>query len=159
VGGAEFEPSVSVLRILSAGVWATYLTAIWSFALLSLQRYRDMVIANGISLLLAVALSVTLIPAMGADGGAITTAVLELFLAGANGFMLFRARRDLRPSGALLPKLAIALIAGLGVGAALLTFSDVVGTTVGALVYVGLLFALRAVPPELLEAVRRRRPA
>jgi O-antigen/teichoic acid export membrane protein len=157
VGGAEFAPSASALRILSAGVWATYLTAIWSFALLSLQRYRSMVIANGLSLVLAITLSVILIPAAGADGGAITTAVLELFLAGANGFLLFRARPDLRPGASVLPRLALALVAGLGVGGALLAVHDVVAVAGGSLTYIGMLFALRAVPPELLEAVRRRR--
>jgi O-antigen/teichoic acid export membrane protein len=159
VGGDEFAPSASALRILSAGVWATYLTAIWSFALLSLQRYRQMVIANGLSLLLAVALSVILIPAVGADGGAITTAVLELFLASANGFLLFRARPDLRPDASVLPRLGLALVVGLGVGAALLSVHDVVAVAGGSLAYIGALFALRAVPPELLEAVRRRHPA
>jgi O-antigen/teichoic acid export membrane protein len=159
VGGSEFAPSASALRILSAGVWATYLIAVWSFALLSLQRYRQMVIANGVSLLLAVALSVVLIPAAGADGGAITTAVLELFLAAANGFFLFRARPDLRPGASVLPRLALALFVGLGVGAALLAVHDVVAVAGGSLAYIGMLFALRAVPPELLEAVRRRRPA
>jgi O-antigen/teichoic acid export membrane protein len=159
VGGDEFAPSASALRILSAGVWATYLVATWSFALLALQRYRDMVIANGVSLLLAVALSVILIPAAGADGGAITTAVLELFLAAANGFLLFRARRDLRPGASILPRLALALVAGLGIGAALLAVHEVAAVAGGSLAYIGVLFALKAVPPELLEAVRRRRPA
>jgi O-antigen/teichoic acid export membrane protein len=118
-----------------------------------------MVIANGVSLLLAVALSVVLIPAAGADGGAITTAVLELFLAAANGFFLFRVRPDLRPGASVLPRLALALFVGLGVGAALLAVHDVVAVAGGSLAYIGMLFALRAVPPELLEAVRRRRPA
>ena len=53
----------------------------------------------------------------------------------------------------------MALTVGLGIGAALLAVHDVVAVAGGALAYIGVLFALRAVPPELLEAVRRRRPA
>ena len=90
IAGPSGRPSVEVLRIMGIGVTATFVVASWGFVLLSLQQYRQLVVANVSALALAVALSLILIPDLHASGGAITTAVLELWLAGSYIVLLSR---------------------------------------------------------------------
>jgi O-antigen/teichoic acid export membrane protein len=157
VAGDSGQGSVAVLRILAIGVLATFLVAAWGFVLLSLERYRDLVIANASVLLLAVVLSIVLIPAFGAEGSGAVTASLEICLAAAYGVLIARRRPDLVPSVAIVPKVALALAAAFAVGIPLLAVHPVVATATGAGAYAAVLWVLKAIPPELLAALRRRR--
>ncbi|MFI5010704.1 MAG: oligosaccharide flippase family protein, partial [Solirubrobacterales bacterium] len=98
VGGPGFAPSVGVLRILGAGVPWTFLVATYSFALLSLQLYRQLIAVNALIVLTAVLLSIAVIPAGGADGAAIVTVSLEVLLGGGYLLVLLRLRPHVRPS-------------------------------------------------------------
>ncbi len=102
-----------MLQILGAGIIGTFLVATWSFALLTLRMYRELIWINGAAVVLAVMLSAVLIPAHGARGAAVTTATLEVALALAYGVALSRRRPDLRPSLAGVPRVALALARGL----------------------------------------------
>lgn len=157
VAGAEGEGSVPVLRILSIGVGATFLVAAWGFVLLSQQRYRDLLVANVFAFVLAVVLSVILIPEFGAKGSAAVTATLELTLATTYGVLLGRGAEPTRPGATIVPKLLLALAAAFAVGLPLLLVHPVPATIAGGLVYFAVLWVTGAIPPELLEAVRRRR--
>jgi O-antigen/teichoic acid export membrane protein len=160
IGGDKFAPSVSVLRILGIGTLATFLVATWSFVLLSLKRYRELLIVNAGALALAIALSLIFIPWLGANGGAIVTATLEVTLATAYGVVATRHERGLIGLHAgFVARVAGALAVGLGVGVLLLQVHAVPAVAGSLVVYVGVLWVLGAIPPELLEAVRRRRPA
>lgn len=156
IGGSEAADAVTSLRILGVGAMATFLVAAWGFVLLSLERYRDLVVINATALVSAIALSAILIPALGAEGGAITTVALELGLATAYGFALTRARSELRPAAGNAGRLALATAAGLGAGAALLTVGALPAVLAGLAVTGGLLLALRALPEELLAALPGR---
>jgi O-antigen/teichoic acid export membrane protein len=155
VGGPKYHPSVEVLQILGVGIIGTFLVAIWSFALLVLRLYRELILVNAVTVLLAVALSTLLIPSHQARGGALVTATLEIALAGAYAVVLSRRRGDLRPSLRQAPRVALALAGAFAVGAAL-PFGSVVAVIAGALVLLAGLLALRALPAEFLEALRRR---
>jgi O-antigen/teichoic acid export membrane protein len=154
VGGSQFRASVETLQILGVGTIGTFLVAIWSFALLTLRLYRELIIVNGLIVVLAIALSLLLIPAYQADGAAAVTATLEIALAGAYAAVLRFRRPDLRPSLQQTPRVALALAAAFAVGL-LLPVGSLLATIAASLVLLACLLALRAVPAEFLHALRR----
>jgi O-antigen/teichoic acid export membrane protein len=156
VGGSAFAPSVTVLRILALGVPATYLVATWSFALLSLKRYRELIVVNAVMVLTAIALCITLIPPYASHGAAIVTATLELLLASGYAIALMRRDRDLRPSLHQVPRIALALAVAFAV-ALVVPVPSVLAVMIALPVFAAMLAALGALPEELLEAVMRRR--
>ncbi len=155
VGGPKYHPSIAVLQILGVGIIGSFLVAMWSFALLTLRLYRELIVVNGITVLVSVALCLLLIPRYHAHGGAVVTATLEIGLAGAYAAVLSRRRPDLRPSLRLAPRVALALAAAFAVGE-VLPFGSVVAVIAGGLVMLACLLALRAVPAEFLHALQRR---
>ena len=156
VAGAEGRDAVPVLQIMAVSVMGTFLVAAWGFVLLSRERYRALLLANALALLLAVVASLALVPAYGAQGSALVTAILEVALALMYGIAIARELPGLRPGFALLPKLALALAAGFAVGLPLLLVHPVPAAVGGGAAYVGVLWLLRAIPPEVAEALRRR---
>jgi O-antigen/teichoic acid export membrane protein len=151
IAGAQGQPSVAVLRIMGIGVTATYVVASWGFVLLSLREYRQLVFANVGALVLAVTLSAILIPAFEAEGGAITTAAVELSLAVAYTVLLIR--HGVTPAGRFTACFVLALAVGMGVGALLLIVQAVLGAAIGSVVYFTTLWTTRAIPPELIDAL------
>jgi O-antigen/teichoic acid export membrane protein len=155
VGGPKFQPSVEVLQILGVGIVGTFLVATWSFALLTLRLYRDLIVVNGIIVALAVVLSVLIIPSHQAHGAAVVTATLEIALSGSYAAVLSYRRPDLRPSMRQIPRVALALAAAFAVGA-ILPFGPVIGVIAGGLTMFAGLLALGALPEEFFHALRRR---
>lgn len=154
MGGPGYAGSAVVLRILGCGVIATFLAAVFAFALLALRMYRTLIILNAAIVALAVVLCTTLIPAHGAQGAAIVTLSLEVTLASAYAAALFRAQRELRPGLALAPRIAAAL--ALAFAAALaVPLPSVPAAAVGSAVLAIAVVVLRAVPHELVRALRR----
>jgi O-antigen/teichoic acid export membrane protein len=136
----------------------TFLVATWSSALLSAGQYRRILWSNLVALATTGILCVALIPGMGAEGAAIATVAAEAALAVSYLVALGHYDRALLPTpGALarlLPGAAIAAAAGLA-----LDLPPVVESVLCGAIYVAGAFALRAVPPELLNALLRRSPA
>jgi O-antigen/teichoic acid export membrane protein len=156
IAGARGHASIEVLRIMGVGVTATFLVASWGFVMLSLRMYRQLVLANLGALVLAVALSLILIPDLHARGGALTTAILELTLAGAYIGMLYR--HGVVPPLRFIGSFMLAVGAGLGVGLVLLnTVHAVVGVLAGSIVYLAVLWSMHAIPSELIDALPWRR--
>ena len=108
-----------------------------------------------IMVILAVALSLLLIPSHAAHGAGLVTATLELALALAYGVVLSYRRPDLRPSLGGLPRVALAFAAAFAV-AELLPVYSLAALAAGTAVLVVSLLALGAVPAEFLQALRRR---
>jgi O-antigen/teichoic acid export membrane protein len=153
LGGDELAPSVPVLRTMGAALVASFLIAVWAHALLSLRRHAALLVANAGALLLALVLSVVLLPSGGARAGALVTVALELALAVGYALALALGRRDLLPSPRIVPRWLAALGAALAVGL-LVPVHSVVATALAAALYLALIAAARALPRELLEAVR-----
>jgi len=154
VGGPKYHASIAVLQILGVGIIGSFLVAIWSFALLTLRLYRELIIVNSVAVLAAIGLSLLLIPPFHAHGGAVVTATLEIALAGTYAVVLSRRRPELRPSLHQVPRVALALAVAFAVAEAL-PLGSVVGVIAGGLVLLAGLVALRAVPAEFLQALRR----
>lgn len=151
-------PAVPVLRLLGVGIVATFLVASLGFVLLSLRLYKELILCNAGAFGLSIVLSLILVPEDGAQGAGIVTMVLELTLASAYAVALTVRRPDLRPPVWVLPRLGAAYALGLGAGLAALRVHPVPAVALAVVVYLGVAFATKAVPPEIADAARSRVP-
>jgi O-antigen/teichoic acid export membrane protein len=157
VAGADSHASIEVLQILGFGAPATFLIATWSFALLSVRAYRGLLVSNAIAIAVQVAVTLPLAAAHGARGAAYGALITELTLAVAYGIVLMRGHPDLRAGAGIVPRVALAAVPAAGLGALALTVHPVVAVVVATLVYLGGLAAQRAIPTEVLAALRQSR--
>jgi O-antigen/teichoic acid export membrane protein len=155
LGGAEFGPATSVLAIQGVGLGASFVGAVWASGLLSLGRYRAILVVNLCALAGGSALIAVLVSTDGAQGAAIATAVAELVLALLNGFALVRADRSLMPPLRVVP--IVILATGLAVATTLLDLPVVVSVLLATAVYAVAIISLGGLPEELTEQLRWRR--
>ena len=158
IAGPEFEPSITVLRIMSGALFASFFVAIWGFGLLSIAAYRSLLVANLVALVVAGGLALALAPEYGAKGAAIATLVGEVGLGVALGVQLMWSRPDLRVDPRIVPRVLVAAILA---GAVLLVpgLPNLVALLLAGALYVGAALLLRAVPEEVWDALRSREPA
>jgi O-antigen/teichoic acid export membrane protein len=155
VAGSGFDPAVPVLQIQGVALIGTFLSVTWGIVLLSLHRHMVLLVTNVVGLATSVGLTFALVPSLGAKGAAIATLVGEFVLTGLYVAVLF-VRDRLAVSVSVLPAVlaaaggafALALVPGLS-GIALVAAASVA--------YFLILFAFRAIPAELLEALVQRR--
>jgi O-antigen/teichoic acid export membrane protein len=159
IAGSGYEQSVEVLRILAVALLGTFVIASRGYALLSLDRLRAMLVCNAIAFVVVLACGVPLISAYGAKGAAIAMVAAELTLAVCYERALSHQRPELRLGpGFVLRAAAAALLAG--VAASVLGLPSVVAAALGVALYLAALLALGIVPPEIREALfKRRHPA
>lgn len=152
--GVADHPSVPVLQIQSAAIAASFIVAGVGYALLSMRRHREVLIANVVPLVLAVVLVLVLAPEIGAQGAAIAAVVADIALAVTATLMLMRNDGPPLP----LSSLPVALLAfGAGyVAGRLLDVHPMLDAVAGCVVFLAVLAALRRFPPELGELLRRR---
>jgi O-antigen/teichoic acid export membrane protein len=152
----EFEPSVAMLQIQAPALAFSFAAAALNYGLLSLRAHREVLVSVLVAFAAAVALAAVLSAEYGGDGAAIAVSAGELVLAAA-AYAAVRTRHpDVAPSLSSLPRVVVA--AALGAAPALIPGLPVVAAIAAAtVIYVGLLFALRAVPAELLTELRRLR--
>jgi len=156
VGGAEFAPSVPVLRIQGLALMATCIAVSCGYVLLALHRHRAILLANAAALVASIVLSVVLIPPLQADGGAIAVVLTEFTLAIMLVVMLLRARPSLRATFVRRPLAIIAMGAAASAVALIPGLPAVATTALGALAFAGLLRLTGYFPPEVGELVRQR---
>jgi O-antigen/teichoic acid export membrane protein len=154
MGGTQFAGSSEVLRILGAGVVATFLSAVFAYTMLALRMYRALIIVNASMVVLAVALCCVLIPAHGARGAAITTLSLEVVLSGAYATSVLVSHRELRPALGMAARIIVALALAFTV-ALVAPLSSLLAAVVGTTVLAVAVVALRAFPRELLHVLRQ----
>jgi O-antigen/teichoic acid export membrane protein len=157
VAGPEYEPSVTVLRIMAGALFTSYFVAIWGFGLLSIGAYRSLLVANVVALAVAGGLTLLLAPEYGADGAATATLLGELILAVVLGLQLMWSREDLRVDLKIVPR---ALVAAVLAAAVLLIpgLPNAVDLALASVVYLAAVVVLRAVPAEVWVALRKREP-
>ena len=156
LGGPGYPGAATALRILGAGVIATFIAAVLAMTLLALRAYRTLIVTSAAMIVLAIVLCTTLIPHHGADGGAVVTLTLEVVLAVAYAAILAATHRELRPrlsrAGRIAVAVAVAFAAALAAPVAAVP-SALIGTAVLA----AAVCALRAFPVEVIAALRPRR--
>jgi O-antigen/teichoic acid export membrane protein len=155
VGGAEFGPAASLLAIMGVGLGASFVGAVWANGLLSLHRYREILIVSLVALSLGGVLIAVLVVVDGAEGAAIATAAGEFVLAAVSGLVLWRVDPSLRPSWRIVPGVALAaLLAALST---LVALPVLVSVSLAAAIYVAVVLVLGLVPKELREQISLRR--
>ena len=156
IGGDEADAAKTTLQLQAVTLVQAFLGSAVVFGLLSLRRHAALVWASGIALLVIVAATFALVPPLGEEGAAIATLLGETVLGILLVAALVRSGVGLPLPLAVLGKVALA--AGAGGGLIALTGLDgVPGVVVFSAVYWALLAALRAIPGELVGALRRRR--
>jgi O-antigen/teichoic acid export membrane protein len=158
IGGSEFAQATGVLRIQAFGLGAAFVGAVWGITLISLRRYRQLVLFTLGTLAVGTVLVVVLASSHGAQGAALATTITEVAGAVSIPFVLLkRSDPQVVPSMAMLPRVALA--AGL---AALVVFIPgipvVAAVLVASVAYFGTLVVVRAIPEELLQELRNLHP-
>ena len=158
LGGDEYRDAAPVLQVQAFALVGAFLTQVWALGLIAVHRQQSLIIVNAVALVCALAGGMALIPLADEHGAAIAAVAGELVLATACAVMLVRARPALRPQ--LGRPLRTVVAGGAGLAAGLLTgLPDVAGAALAVVVFLVVAKLLRAVPDELLEAVRRYRGA
>ena len=156
LGGAQYAEAAPVLQIQSFSLLGAFLTQVWILGLIAIRRSSALFVMNVVALVCVIAAGALLIPPLGAEGAAIAALVGESALALVAGVLLVRARRDLMPGFGQVVRILLAGVVG---GCAGLLFGGAVpavAAVVAGLVFVGAAFAFRAVPMELVDALRAR---
>jgi O-antigen/teichoic acid export membrane protein len=152
VAGPDFAPAADVLRVQAAALLLAFVNAVLGYALLSLGKYRALLVMAGAALFVVAVLTPILGSEHGAVGGALATVAGEAVVA-AGGVLALRLQTDLRLSWGSAARIAAAGLIALTVP--LLGLPDVIGVLLVTVVFAVALFALRAVPDELLIEGRR----
>jgi O-antigen/teichoic acid export membrane protein len=124
--------------------------------LLSLRRYRMLVLISLSSLLLGIVLVLALTSADGARGAAWGTAITEIGGAIVVPLLLLRTDPRVVPSMGAVPRVALAA-APAALVALIPGLPAIVAVVLATLIYLAMLLALRVVPVELFDELRRLR--
>lgn len=148
VAGEQFEPAVDVLRAQAVTLIGGFAVAALGYALLSLRQHAALLKASLIALVVAVALSVPLVPEYGAMGAAVATVAAEAALMLGYAVYLTKAQPDLRPSPLIWGRVLVALTPAVLVGM-LLPVPVIVQLALSSVVYFGVLRLIGGIPSEL----------
>jgi O-antigen/teichoic acid export membrane protein len=152
IAGHEYAASAGVLQIQGIALIASFVLAGWSFALLSLKRYRGLLMANLAAFLVSCSLTIVLASAKGA---AIATVCGESTLALGSLLALVRGHPELRPKLSIIIKVTLAAAPGV-VLALLAGVPSLVRTLLALAAYGAVIAITRAVPAEALELLPAR---
>lgn len=153
VGGSSFGPAVPVLRLQAVALLGGFLGTTWSYTLLSLRMHGALLRVTLAGLAMSIALSVALVPSLGAEGASIAAIACEFVVAGGYLIALIRGHPHLHPGVGALPRVALATAAGACV--LLLPLPSIVLWAIASIIFLVLLLLLRALPEELRALVRR----
>lgn len=155
MAGSGFDDAVPALRVQALTLVASFALAPLGFALLSLHAHRGILIVNLVGLVVMLVAVGSLAAALGPEGAALGMTLGETTLA--IGYLLFlrRIAPDVSPRFAVPLRGLVAAIPCLGFALIDGPPSWILGVA-ALLVYTVLLFALRAVPDELVDLLRRR---
>lgn len=154
VGGPKFQPAAGVLAIQGISVGAVFVGTVWAFGLLSLGRYRTILLFNIYALCAAIAAVTVLAKLDGARGAAIGTSAVEVGNALIGLRLLTRGNRHLSPSLRVVPRAALAI--AIAAVPALLPLSPAPRVALSLVLYAVALMALRALPRELSALLPKR---
>jgi O-antigen/teichoic acid export membrane protein len=153
LGGSQYRGAAPVLAIQAFALIAVFVGQTWQLGLLSLRRQSALAWANGVALVVVVVAGGILIPLDGARGAAVAAIIGESALAVFVYGALRRAAPLVAPTFGLTPRVVGAALPAFGVLALPIPWEAHV---LGALAVFAVAAALlRAVPTELLHALRR----
>jgi O-antigen/teichoic acid export membrane protein len=152
IAGSKGHAAIGVLRVQALVFAVSFLSTASALTLVSLQRYRPLLIASTGALLLNIVLALVLIPADGARGGALADVLTEA--AAAIGLTLTVIRSV--PAGEISARFLPPLLLGAAASLVVLALPiGALGPAAGAtLIYFGALLLMRAIPREIIDAAR-----
>ncbi len=156
LGDEQYRDAAPILQVQAFALLGIFLSQVWTLGLISLRRQRDVAVANGIVLALVLVVGAVLVRMYDGIGGAAAAVSTEAVLAVLIFWFLARADRDVRPRLGFLPRPLVAAAAGALV--TLLPLSPWLVAPLAATVFIAVGFAVRAVPPEIVPALRGRDP-
>ena len=153
LGGDEYNGAVPVLQIQVFALLAVFVGQTWQLGLLSLRRQAALAWANAGALAVILVAGAILVPAHGARGAAVAAVVGETALAAFVYVSLRRASSVAAPRLGLAPRVVMASLPAFAVLVLPVPWEV---RLVGSLaVFAAAAFAIRAVPVELVHALRR----
>jgi O-antigen/teichoic acid export membrane protein len=155
VAGGQGRGAVSVLRIQGAVLTVSFISASSALTLISMRRFRPMIVTSACALALNVVLDLVLVPALGARGGALADVITETIAAIVLTAVVIHAVPRHGITGSVLPPLLLA--GGLSATVLLLPIGSVARVVVATVVYFGVLLLTGSVPSELTNVARRAR--
>lgn len=157
IAGAKADGATAVLRLQGLVLIVSFVSTAAALTLVSLRRYRPLMWAAVGSVLLDIVLGLVLIPALGARGGALADVLTEAAVAIGLGATVARTVY----AHAVSPRALVrVLLAGAAPAALLLApIGAPARVAIGSFAYFAALFAMRAIPSEVPEAIRRARVA
>ena len=153
--GDDYADATPMLQVQAFALLGVFLSQVWTLALVSLRRQRDVAIANGVALVFVIVLGLVLVGAFEGVGGAVAAVATEALLAVLVYGFLLRAGRDAAPRLGLVWRPLLAAAAAALV--ALLPLSAWLVAPLAAVVFLVVAVAVGAIPPEVLTALRARR--
>ena len=154
IGGPQYSDAAGILQIQGFALIGVFLGQICQLGLISIRRQRVMAWANAVALVSVIVLGLILLPAMGPEGAGVAAVIAEFLLA----TTLFVFLRIAKP--AVAPKFGFAwkviLCGAVGVAAVALPINPWIAAVIGTIAFGVAALATRAVPPEMLDLVRRR---
>jgi len=158
IAGPKFAPAAAVLRIQGLALIATFMGAVLGYALLSLGRYREVLLINLAVLVLSGVLTSVLASSYGAVGAASATTAVEVLYTGMLAVAVLRAGARPQISVAGAPRAVLAALLG-ALALVPANLPSIARPVLALAVYCSALLVLGAVPKELLEQIPRpRRP-
>jgi len=159
LGGEEFAPAASVLRLQAPVILTIFLIYPWTAFMIADGRRRDLVRCMLLGLCLVVVAGAAFIALFEARGAGLAAVVADLVLAATVLGAVRRVAGGTWPLDlAYLIRFAVAAVAAAGAaGGAVTLLPAVLAAGVAAAVFVAAAFALHLVPDELSSLVPRRR--
>jgi O-antigen/teichoic acid export membrane protein len=151
VAGSAGHAAASVLRIQAIVLTVSFLSSASVFALLSLRRYRAMLLATPSALVLNILLVAVLVPPLGARGGAMADVLTATAVAVGLVCYLLRISAREQIGKAFIPPLVVAAV--LASCAWLIPFGSVARVIAATIIYFGVLLAAGAIPAEVTRAL------
>ena len=155
VAGPKGHGAISVLRIQALVLTASFVSTASALGLISLRRYRPMVIASSSALALNVLLGLILIPELGARGGALADVAVETLVATALTLTLMRAVPRHTITASVVPRVLLA--AALSATALLIPMGSLAQAIGASIIYFAVLVVSNAIPADVIAAIRRAR--
>jgi O-antigen/teichoic acid export membrane protein len=151
IGGKEFEPAGNVLRIQVIALLFIALYQIWTVALVSLGRQRQLIFTNAAGLAAVAIFAAILVPPLGAKGGAMATVAADIVLAGLIYWRLHISTGRVTVRSGFLARVVVASLAA--AATLLLPIGDIPASIVAAIVFIGVGVAVGMVPKELRDVI------
>ena len=153
VAGGDFADAVPALRLLSVALMGTFLVALATYGLLTTHRYRALLVANALGLVVSGTLTGVLGASAGAEGAAGAVAIADVTLAIMQLVALGRGADGVVVSLKVVPRALVAAGAALSAGI-LCPLPAVPTAALAGLVFIAAAAVMRIVPTEILAAAR-----